>query len=341
MSREAVDHVFSYCVCHGPKEASCGETGSLLMETMVRNVAALVGKKAEESRPEKDGELPTPFMGALKEACEELAGELLPRPGGDKKSEKRLTARSSRQSVRGWEDVFAAMKPIGKRGETNKVQVSPAVRELGKLLLEGKMGAAKKFAEKKKSEAEAAEVEETAIMSTADGVYTGPRRDGVPHGKGKMALADGEVYEGEFVDGAMTGRGVLLMGDGSRYEGEFRNGLLHGQGKFVYANGDSYVGEFADDAYHGNGIYQSSSSAYDGQFQHGLRHGKGSFRAHTFSYVGEYQHDQMHGLGIYTFANGDEYKGEFVDSKFHGQGVFKTATRTVEGSFANGRYLVE
>ena len=36
------------------------------------------------------------------------------------------------------------------------------------------------------------------VMTTADGVYSGPRKDGVPHGRGKLVFESGDIYDGEF-----------------------------------------------------------------------------------------------------------------------------------------------
>lgn len=343
-----VDRVFSYCICHGPTETSCGDTSSLLMELLTKHFSAIFGKKFEEVSVARDKEFPATFISSLRSACDLYALSLLPTLASSAPAsvgaKRRTTTRSSRQSVKGWDDVFAVVKPITSKGETNKVKISPYAKDLGKLLFESKMGAAKKFLEKKTAEIEEAArqiAQDDAVVTMADGVYSGPKNaEGKPHGKGKLVYDSGDIYEGDFVNGEMTGVGALQMLDGSRYEGGFKNGLLSGIGKFAYSNGDTYEGAFLEDAYHGKGIYISSTSAYEGDFERGLRHGKGSFKTINFSYVGEYEHDQMCGMGIYTFSNGDEYRGEFVDSKFHGQGVFKTKNRTVEGLFQNGRFCV-
>ncbi len=342
VDQACVDAVFSYTICHARDETNCGDTSSLLADVLAKSHAAIFGKKFDEVPEEKDAELPGPFVSALRSACEHEAVSLLPEAKPSKTDpQKRWTARNSRKSAQGWEDVFAVIKPINSKGETNKVKMSPVAKELGKLLFESKMGAAKKYLEKKTKEMEAVlHAGDDAVLATAQGEYVGARANSKPHGVGRLQFENGDVYEGGFVEGAMTGRGVLTMADGSRFEGDFLRGTLHGKGHFAYANGDYYVGEFADDAYHGHGKYVSGSTTYEGSFERGQRHGKGVFKTPSYCFSGEYVHDQMCGMGIYAFANGDEYMGEFSDSQFHGKGIFtaKSSGRRVEGRFERGRY---
>ena len=345
IDRLQINLVFAYSICHAESETECGETSSLLVQVMSKNVTAF--KKLDASFFDKDNSLPATFLGSLQAACNSYADALLPSlaktsNAAQKAGGRRNSGRNSRRSIQGWDDVFAVVKPIGKRVQNNSIKWSLAALELGKLLFEGKMSAGEKFYEKKKQEISTANEEiaaEETVMTTADGVYSGQREEGLPHGRGKLVFSSGDLYEGDFKRGEMTGRGVLQLVDGSRYEGEFLNGLCSGAGLFNYENGDSYNGEFKNDSYEGKGVYLSKTSAYDGDFERGFRHGQGSFKALEFSYVGQYLDDQMCGMGIYTFANGDEYRGEFKDSKFHGNGVFKTKSKLVEGMFEQGRFV--
>ena len=343
VDQACIDAVFSYTICHSKDETACGETSSLLADALAKCCSSIFGKRLDDHTAEKDAELPAAFLSALRSACDSYAVSLLPEAAPPRSDgAKRKTARTSRKSVQGWDDVFAVIKPINSKGETNKVKASPVAKELGKLLFESKMGAAKKYLEKKSHEIEQARLaDDGAVLATAQGEYKGAKANGVPHGQGRLVFENGDVYEGAFVAGAMTGKGVLTMSDGSRFEGDFVNGTLSGRGRFAYANGDTYVGEFREDAFHGQGKYVSETTAYEGSFEQGLRHGKGVFKTPSYCYSGEYAHDQMCGLGIYTFANGDEYLGEFRDSQFHGKGIFtaKNGGRRVEGLFEAGRFL--
>jgi hypothetical protein len=346
VDQACVDAVFSYTICHGKEETSCGETSSLLADALAKSHSAVFGKRFDEYSAEKDADLPAAFLSALRSACDSFAVALLPEVSPARSEgqqpQQRKPMRTSRKSVHGWDDVFAVIKPINSKGETNKVKASPVAKELGKLLFESKMGAAKKYLEKKSKEIEQAHAsDDGAVLATAEGEYKGPKVNGVPHGQGRLVFENGDVYEGSFVAGAMAGKGVLTMSDGSRFEGDFVNGTLCGKGRFAYANGDTYEGEFAEDAFHGQGKYVSETTAYEGTFERGLRHGKGVFKTPSYCYSGEYAQDQMCGLGIYTFANGDEYLGEFRDSQFHGKGIFtaKNGGRRVEGLFQAGRFI--
>lgn len=356
VDQAVIDSVFAYALCHAQSDASVGPTSSSFAEFMSRQGSAVLRKATaiEEYDPEKDAELAAPFVSALRSACERYANRLLPVPASmqgaaasasSQTPSARLTVRSSRKSVQGWDETFALVKPLTSKGETNKIKLSPHAKDLGKLFFEGKFNAAKKFLERRQKDADAVDAAEAAmpVVMKDVGVYTGPKdaATGKPHGQGKLVFANGDVYEGSFVQGEMTGNGKLTMEDGSCFTGSFVNGKIHGNGSFVYANGDKYVGDFAEDSFHGQGKYVSASgTCYEGAFERGLRHGKGSFKTPNFRFVGEYEHDQMCGLGIYTFSNGDEYMGEFKESQFHGKGVFKSkAGRQVEGIFEKGRYI--
>jgi hypothetical protein len=221
VDQECVDSVFSYVICHEKSETACGDTSSLLAETISKNHSALFGKKVEEVSVEKDVEFPAQFLSVLRQGCDHLANGLLPQPPPPPQShDKRRTARNSRKASGGWDDVFAVIKPLTSKGETNKPKLSPFAKELGKLLFEGKMGAAKKYLEKRTKELEAAVIQES-VLPTAEGQYSGARNSaGLPHGIGKLLYANGDVYSGSFQNGKVTGKGELLLADGTRFEGD-------------------------------------------------------------------------------------------------------------------------
>lgn len=76
----------------------------------------------------------------------------------------------------------------------------------------------------------------------ARGTYTGPLKNGEPHGSGTLALNNGDVYAGDFRQGLFHGRGTYKWKSGERFEGEFRNGAFHGKGVFVKAGGSEISG---------------------------------------------------------------------------------------------------
>lgn len=141
VDQECVDSVFSYAICHEKSETTCGDTSSLLAETLAKSHAVLFGKKADEVSAEKDAEFSAQFVSGLRQSCDQLAGALLGPPPAPVGGEKRRTARSSRKASGGWDDVFAVIKPLSSKGETNKPKLSPFAKELGKLLFEGKVWA--------------------------------------------------------------------------------------------------------------------------------------------------------------------------------------------------------
>jgi hypothetical protein len=110
------------------------------------------------------------------------------------------------------------------------------------------------------------------VFTDADGEryeYTGPLRNGVPHGVGVATYPKGDRYEGGFVDGSKQGRGVYSWPSGARYEGDFAGDTMHGQGSYRFASGKRYVGELRDGKLEGYGRYYDAggSMTYEGQWR--------------------------------------------------------------------------
>ena len=103
--------------------------------------------------------------------------------------------------------------------------------------------------------------------------YTGPERNGKPHGTGTAIYENGDRYEGGFVDGKMQGRGIYSWTSGARYEGEWFDDEMQGQGKYRFRNGKVYVGELRGSKMHGYGRYYETdgSLSYEGQWRDGQR----------------------------------------------------------------------
>ena len=74
-----------------------------------------------------------------------------------------------------------------------------------------------------------------------NGWYKGDFLNGVIHGHGHFAFANGESYEGNWEENRMSGRGKYTYLDGSFFEGEYRDGKKHGLGRYTPALGDSYM----------------------------------------------------------------------------------------------------
>lgn len=113
-------------------------------------------------------------------------------------------------------------------------------------------------------------------------LYEGTFVDGLMHGEGSMAYADGRTHKGSWQRGNCTtdnapalaeegileknlqncnkihcasGRGIFRYPDGSKYVGDFKNGQPEGEGLCYYASGDKYKGSWSNNAPNGEGIY--------------------------------------------------------------------------------------
>ena len=111
--------------------------------------------------------------------------------------------------------------------------------------------------------------------------YRGKRnKQGDPHGRGKMELANGDKYDGEWIDGEMSGRGTHKWASGALYEGEWVDGVREGRGFYAFTprGSTTYEGEFKADKRNGTGVYTwSSGEKYEGGFVDDRRHGPGKF----------------------------------------------------------------
>jgi hypothetical protein len=161
--------------------------------------------------------------------------------------------------------------------------------------------------------------------------YNGQSKNGIAHGSGEMAYADGGVYVGLFVEGKRCGLGSMEYSSGATYDGEWENDRVHGKGtrkgiKF------EYEGEWENGKRHGNGIMMFADGlVYEGEWENGKRHGNGIMKyADGDVYNGEWVNDEKSGKGTYKWSNGKEYKGEWSNGKKNGTG---------EGKYTDGRVL--
>lgn len=75
-------------------------------------------------------------------------------------------------------------------------------------------------------------------------IYSGGIAKGIPHGKGSMRVASGEIsYAGDFQQGDKTGRGEMSWENGT-YSGEVLLGKPHGQGRVMFDDLRYYIAEF-------------------------------------------------------------------------------------------------
>lgn len=83
------------------------------------------------------------------------------------------------------------------------------------------------------------------------GTYTGPIKNGRPHGRGLWTHPDGIEYQGDFVDGIIEGRGVMVFPGGEEYRGEFEDGVAHGSGTMTHPHHGSKSGIWEEGSYIG------------------------------------------------------------------------------------------
>lgn len=158
-----------------------------------------------------------------------------------------------------------------------------------------------------------------------DTEYFGDKKDGKPHGEGRLLHNGSLFYEGEFKNGVIEGKGIMydLEDRSSYYEGEFKNNRYQGEGKIVYSDGTYYVGPFADGMREGTGklLNADGSLLYTGAFSGDAIHGKGTYYfSETDYYIGNFERGLFEGQGK-IYADGKlQYDGLFsADSKYRGK----------------------
>lgn len=172
------------------------------------------------------------------------------------------------------------------------------------------------------------------------GVYEGPTRDGLFHGKGRMEWPNGAYYEGGFRDGLFSGRGVYRMASGEIYTGEFARGMMAGHGRLEMPGGTVYAGAFSADAFNGLGVLTGPSGyRYQGEFQDGHAHGEGVMEyADGSVYEGRVAYGEPHGRGRLETPDGTVFEGEFEHGRMRGDGELRAPTGEVyRGSFEDWR----
>jgi hypothetical protein len=73
-------------------------------------------------------------------------------------------------------------------------------------------------------------------MIKEDLVYTGPFKDDMAHGVGKMEHNDGSIYQGDFAFSSPHGWGTFILNNGFKYKGEINTGKYQGWGMLVDSN---------------------------------------------------------------------------------------------------------
>lgn len=189
----------------------------------------------------------------------------------------------------------------------------------------------------------------TDFPSLSLGEYSGDKENGVPHGTGKLVLADGgRFYSGHFIHGNITGQGEFKSNTGVIYKGEWVNGKFQGLGTLKNRKaGVTFVGKFIAGVPVGDGELSAKHCKYTGGFRNGKRHGQGKLvvsRADgtpSVVYEGAFSDGVEHGSGSLTSYDDTNtvrgcYTGTFENGVAQGQGCYTSAQFTLTGVFGQG-----
>ncbi len=83
-------------------------------------------------------------------------------------------------------------------------------------------------------------------VSFQGGTYTGPLKEGEPHGYGIWEHPDGRRYEGDFSSGRIEGYGTMTFPGGERYTGFLKDGKAHGEGTMIHPDGRQVSGQWVE-----------------------------------------------------------------------------------------------
>lgn len=161
--------------------------------------------------------------------------------------------------------------------------------------------------------------------------YTGDVKDGVPHGKGRMCHANGDIYDEEWRVGKYHGQGKSLCKEGptSLVEGTFADDFADGFCKKTWVDGVVFEGNFRDGYRQGHG-----KITYPPHFSNAALAG--------MVFEGEYVDDEISGPGKTIWCTGDEFEGNFHGNyslNGHGRSLCRNKEGLImfqyEGSFVN------
>ncbi|XP_045831151.1 protein ACCUMULATION AND REPLICATION OF CHLOROPLASTS 3 isoform X2 [Trifolium pratense] len=107
------------------------------------------------------------------------------------------------------------------------------------------------------------------------GRYKGRCQGGLPEGKGRLVLQDGNIYDGLWHSGKRSGPGTFYFKNGDMFQGSWRDDVMHGKGWFYFHTGDRWFANFWKGKANGEGrFYTKSGDAFFGNFKDGWRHGQ-------------------------------------------------------------------
>lgn len=219
----------------------------------------------------------------------------------------------------------------------------------------------KKKTSSKKQGKKADHITVLRTVTNSVGTFRGEMKNGIPHGRGKIAYKDGTVLEGEFKEGQPHGLCKCTALAGSVFEGQYENGKIKfGTIKGKRIDGRVYVYEETLDAngdYHALGKFTDETQIHEGEFKNGIPHGKGKLTsiAEGVVFEGEWKNGKMQGPFIVTSKYGFWYEAVYENDEqilngrlvlsdgtiFDGEGVWMTQKEgKATATFPNGNVLV-
>ncbi|KAK8507917.1 hypothetical protein V6N13_055387 [Hibiscus sabdariffa] len=188
----------------------------------------------------------------------------------ESKSENGVKAPSLPSSSRSWgaltDASFEAMKEIyngstGLKGKTGVPKKQGVLSARAASMLEAERDSPKKWSP-------------IVEMHYRGGVYRGRCQGGLPEGKGRLVLGDGNIYDGMWRYGKRSGVGTFYFSNGDVFQGSWRDDLMHGKGWFYFHTGDRWFANFWKGKANGEGrFYSKSGDVFFGHFEDGWRHG--------------------------------------------------------------------
>lgn len=153
--------------------------------------------------------------------------------------------------------------------------------------------------------------------------YTGDLQNGVPQGRGRLVLSNGETQSGTWSRGKLDGPATVTYADGGRYEGMYREGRRNGQGTYTWPNGNRHAGNWENDAANGSGVFTTAAGERrEGAFRQGRLNGRGVYTNTVgMRWEGTFADNKLSGSGTYTDNTGNRFVGNFVDGMPQGSGT--------------------
>ncbi|AJF97574.1 Morn repeat protein [Pandoravirus inopinatum] len=152
--------------------------------------------------------------------------------------------------------------------------------------------------------------------------FTGAWAEGLPI-NGTATYGRNAAYQGHFCDGIFHGAGTLATAEGNAYTGEWRRGRPHGSGAMTGAVGVERLPFIVLPAKSKKKRATTAAVAvtnhYRGEWRNGKRHGEGTQTwTNGRRYDGRWHDNLPHGEGVCTTPDGITYRGSWHEGRAHG-----------------------